>query len=226
MPQPPIRPPDLGPIKDPGKDPGKDPPRPPDGDPPRDKRCEKLLAELRKHCPDLVPAPPRGPGEVAEPVALTPRALTALFGEALARGHAAEVVIWHDADCEIALRPGRTRVAAADGVVAVSLEVETEQTGAVEVVVPFAVGSAQQPAGMIATTERRPRGPAIVVERWGEALVAAAWEALLDIAAVAAEGAGTDLDGTPLRAGALVASGKGLAVIPQARHEFEREAPA
>jgi hypothetical protein len=208
------------------------PPRPPwtppthgPGDDERRRRCRQLLDELERLCPELVPAPPRRPGELADPVTLRGDALGGLVRRALAPEGDEPVVVWRDADAEVALHVRRTRVEVRDGLVAVALLVECQETGGpVEVVVPFAVGSEERPAGMIAATERRPRGPAVLVDRWGEALVAAAWEALLDIASVAAARAGEDTDGEPLRAGALLARRDALAIIPQARHEFEREA--
>jgi hypothetical protein len=78
---------------------------------------------------------------------------------------------------------------------------------------------------MVAVTETHPRGPAILVDRWGDAIVACAWQALLDVADGIAAGTGRDIDGRPLRAGALVATDDGLTVHPQAPHAFER-APA
>ena len=77
---------------------------------------------------------------------------------------------------------------------------------------------------MIAATENRPRGPAILVDRWGDAVIATAWQALLDVADSAASGTGTDIDGRPLRAGAIVAGSDGLTITPQAPHDFERAA--
>ena len=49
-------------------------------------------------------------------------------------------------------------------------------------------------------------------------------QALLDVADSAASGTGTDIDGRPLRAGALVAGPDGLTITPQAPHDFERAA--
>ena len=203
------------------------PPRPPadPGDDERRRRCKALLDQLRRLCPELVPVPPPKPGQLAPEIRLTGDTLAALLRRALQPADDEPVVVWRDADSELALHAGRTRVEVREGIVVVALLVECEEAGGrAEVVVPFAVGSEQRPAGMIAATERRPRGPVIVIDRWGEALVATAWEALLDIASVTAAGAGEDTDGEPLRAGALLASAGSLAVVPQARHDFERRA--
>jgi hypothetical protein len=181
------------------------------------KRCQKLLKELRRLCPELVPGPPLPPGALAEPASLDPAALQQLVP--LAVGAAEEPqVVWQAAGSEVLVHLGATRVVTREGIVLVELELETEQTGRADVVVPFAVGSAERPAGMLALAERKPRGPALLVERWGEAIIAAAWQALLDIAEAAARAAGRDLAGRPLRPGALLAGDDGLRVIPQAEH--------
>ncbi len=201
------------------------PQRPPPDDEEHARLCKRLLEQLRRHCPELVPEPPPRPGGLAAPVKLGRETLGGLLRAALAPEAGQPTVVWRDADSEVALHTAETRVAVRDGIVAVSLLLECQETdGTAEVVVPFAVGAEQRPAGMIAATERRPRGPAILVDRWGEAIVAAAWQALLDIATAAASGAGDDIDGQPLRAGALLAGDETLVVVPQARHEFEREA--
>lgn len=204
------------------------PPRPSRPDPDeeqRRRRCERLLAQLRRQCPDLLPtgtSPPR-PGELASAVELGRDALDALLREALTPAPDETLVVWRDGDSEVLLHAGRTRVAMREGIVAVALLLECEETGGpVEVVVPFGVGSEERPAGMIAATERRPRGPAVLIDRWGEPIIATAWQALLDIAAVAAANEGDDTDGEPLRAAALLAGRDRLSVVPQARHEFER----
>lgn len=200
------------------------PPRPPDReDEERRQRCRRLLDQLRRQCPEFLPGPPPQPGGLAPPVALQREALDDLLREALTPSPDESLVVWRDGDSEVLLHAGRTRVAVREGVVAVALLFECEETGGpAEVVVPFAVGSDERPAGMIAATERRPRGPAVLIDRWGEAIIATAWEALLDIAAVAAANAGDDVDGEPLRAGALLAAPDALTVVPQARHDFER----
>jgi hypothetical protein len=131
-------------------------------------------------------------------------------------------VVWQEADAEVVVHLDRTRVRVTDGLVLVGLTLECDQTGLAEVVVPFAVGTDEHPAGLVAATEAKPRGPAVLVDRWGEAIVATAWGALVEAATAVAGERGSDLDGAPLRAGALVAQAGRIAVVPQARHPFER----
>jgi hypothetical protein len=180
-------------------------------------RCRKLLAELRRLCPELVPGPPVPPGELAPPASLGADALQELVP--IAVGAAEEPsVVWQAAGSEMLVHLGATRVVTREGLVLVDLVVETEQTGRADVIVPFAVGCGERPAGMVALAERKPRGPPVLVDRWGDAIVAAAWQALLDIADAVAHAAGRDVAGRPLRPGALLAGDDGLRVIPQAEH--------
>jgi hypothetical protein len=183
----------------------------------RERRCRELLEEVRRLCPDLVPGPPATPGELAPPASLDAEALHELVP--LAVGAAEEPrVVWQAAGSEVLVHLDATRVVTHEGLVLINLVLETEQTGRADVIVPFAVGSPEQPAGMVVMAERKPRGPAILVDRWGEAIVAAAWQALLDIADAAARASGRDVAGRPLRPGALLADEGGIRVIPQAEH--------
>ena len=76
-------------------------------------------------------------------------------------------------------------------------------------------------AGLVAVTESLPRGPAVLADRWGDAVVAAAWRALLDTAHALALQAGVDTSGARLIPGAISSDGKTLSVVPQARHAID-----
>jgi hypothetical protein len=110
------------------------------------------------------------------------------LGRAVAPGvdDAQSTVVWEDADAELVLHPSRARIACDDGLVKVLIPVYTEQTDEADILVPFAVGRPDAPAGLIMATETRPRGPHMVVDRWAEPLLAAAWEALVGVAVDAA----------------------------------------
>ena len=187
-----------------------------------DDRCAALLAQLRKRCPGAVPPPAPEPGGVSEPVAVDAKDVGRLLQAALAAGDGDGVVLLAEGDSELLVDPGRSRVRVGEGMVLVVLAVECDQTGPAEVTVPFAVGSDGATAGMVMATEQVPRGPAIVTGRWGEALVAMAWEALVAVMAGLSRHAGTDLDAAPLIPGALVAATGSITVVPQARHETDR----
>jgi hypothetical protein len=84
------------------------------------------------------------------------------------------------------------------------------------------MGTADRPAGLFAAAPSRPDGPAVVTERWADALTALAWRALLDAVAGVAAAAGRDTDGSPLIPAAIAATANGLMVQTQARHPFDR----
>lgn len=160
-------------------------------------------------------------GAITEKVTVQPAGLDELVRAAM--GVAAQQrVVWRDGDSEVLVHIDKTRTKTLDGLVLVGITLECDETGVQEITVPFAIGSGSVTAGMLAVTEEEPRGHPLLVQRWGEAIVATAWKALLDVGQTLAAEAGTDEDGVALVAGALVAKPDGLQVIPQARHVFEK----
>ena len=113
-----------------------------------------------------------------------------------------------------------------DGLVSVTIPVQCDQlpNGRDVVIVDLVLGTPGRPTGMLAAATE-PRGPRVVVRRWGEALLALAWQALLDTAGGVAGAAGADQDGAVLIPTGLTASQNGLAIIAQARHPFDRIRP-
>lgn len=190
--------------------------------------CRHLLHELREHCPQLCPEP-LGPGEVASAVTVPAASAAAVFAIAFEHavgGDAAgpDPVVWSSGDDELLVHPGQVRLVLTDGFAIVGIPLYTEQTGDVQVSVPFAVGSPRAPLGMVIGTEAVPRGPAVIVQRWGSQLQAAAWQALVHLAAGIAAGAGADDQHQPLLPAAVNVTAEGLTVLPQARHAFDRTA--
>lgn len=186
-----------------------------------DAQCKRLVAEVRRRCPGALKDEPVKPGEPIAPVTLSDKDLGGLVCAALAGGGGPTVLL-SDGDSELLLHAGDTAVVARDGLVLVALTVECDQTGPRQVTVPFAVGSVGSAAGLVAVTEPVPRGPWEVVGVWGEALVALAWRALLEVATGVSRHAGGDVDAMPLLPGALDATPGSLNVTPQARHEIDR----
>ena len=183
------------------------------------------------------PLKPLAAGATAPPVSVPAADMEALTRAALgaaaataagdgtpAGGKPPAQVVWQDADGEVLVHLDRTRVVLHPGLVLVAMTLETDQTGAGELVVPFAVGGPDSPAGLIAVTERLPRGPQALVDRWGQSVIAAAWLALLDVAHGLALHTGVDEEGARLIPGALSVDGSQLTVVPQARHSADRVA--
>jgi hypothetical protein len=193
--------------------------------------CQRLLKQIRKQCPGLLPASPVAAGTVLPTVPLKTSRAKRLFGLAatVAAGvdplaaNPATAVTWREGDRELLVRPNRVNVRFDAGVIVVSVPVFCDQTGDAAVHVTFVVGDARQPAGLVAATEARPRGPAIVVDAWADALTAFAWHTVLEVVSTVAGEVGRDTDGSRLVPVALTASRSGLSVTPMARHTFDRE---
>jgi hypothetical protein len=92
-------------------------------------------------------------------------------------------VIWIDGGDEVLVHLDSLRTTILDGMILVSLDLETDQTGRTPMVVSFAVGGTNDPAGLVAVTEEFPRGNGLLASRWGSAIQAAAWSSLLSLAA-------------------------------------------
>jgi hypothetical protein len=90
-------------------------------------------------------------------------------------------VVWVDAGDEVLVHLDSIKTQVTGQSVVVSIDLETEQTGRTPVIVVFALGADDQ-VGLIAATDEYPRGDGALVARWGAAVQAAAWSALLSLA--------------------------------------------
>jgi hypothetical protein len=90
-------------------------------------------------------------------------------------------VIWVDAGDELLVHLDSIRVALRDKLVAVSIDVECDQTGRTPLVCTFALGDQADPAGLFAVTDELPRGNGLLAARWGAAVQAAVWNSLLSL---------------------------------------------
>lgn len=173
---------------------------------------------IEKECPE----PQRiAPGGIGPELRFDPPAFERLFVAAAREGNEGTQV-WVKDDCELLVHTGKVSVRLDDGLLVVTVPVSCDQTGDVPIQVPFAVGGAEQPAGMIIATEERPRGPAEIVDLWGEALTAFAWRTLLAVTTRSASDSGEDEDRAGLIPAALTASAGSLRLATMARHAFDR----
>ena len=193
-----------------------------------------VIRSLRIIDPQRFHFDPLPAGTPGEPVQTNPaqfqtllRAAVADAGGAAARSPWA--FIWRHAGSRLVVVPLQLRAVLGDGLIAISLPVYCDELIApgqplatVDVHVTFFVGSLRRAAGLLATTEERPRGPALVVDLWGEQLVALLWQSLLGLLQSLAAESGRDEDGAPLLPADLVASANGVTVRPLARHAFDR----
>lgn len=175
--------------------------------------------------------PPLEPGQLADPIEVGEAALAAALGRAVVPSGGSPSVVWSAADAEVVAHLTPIRVGISEGLVIVAMRLEAQETGTADVTVPFAVGGPRRLAAMFATTERRPRGPADLVDRWGDAVIATLWRGLLAVARSLAANAGTerygrplvDKTGQPLIPSQLIAQpGRTLLVVPQARHPLDQ----
>jgi hypothetical protein len=129
-------------------------------------------------------------------------------------------VVWVNGDSELAVNLVGMNVEFAEGLIRVIIPARCDQTGSGVVEVVFAVGSPNQPAGLYASTYRRPNGPELIVTAWGNALVAFAWDCVIGMVSGIAGATGKDNRGNVLVPAELTASEKGLQIVPMARHRF------
>ncbi|UNK57356.1 hypothetical protein MNQ95_14670 [Pseudoxanthomonas daejeonensis] len=129
-------------------------------------------------------------------------------------------VIWVQGDSELAVGFAAVDVKLADGALQVSIPVRCDQIGKGTVTVLFVVGSAASPSGLYAATASRPIGPEPVVAIWSEALVAFAWNCLLELVGGMAAAVGKDQRGNLLVPVELSARKQGIEIVPMARFRF------
>jgi hypothetical protein len=196
-------------------------PRPTPVKPDVRKKCESMLAKLRRHCPDLAPSGPLQEGQVNPPFNLPDRDIAKLTRAAMTPENGARTILWRKAGSEVLFHPQKTRIEIRDGLIIVGIVLESVQTKVATLTVPFAVGTEQRLANTVMVTEERPRGPLLLVEIWGDTVIAAAYEAVLQVISGMATAAGSDQLGQPLKPGAVIAGKGGLTVVPQAFHALE-----
>lgn len=187
------------------------------------RECSALLDRLRERCAGVVADLPAAPGDAVGELALKAKELGPLLASAAGAKEAPETV-WSDGTSELLVRASKITLAAADGIIVVTIPVECEETGKQDIAAVFATGSAENPAGLIFAAGDVPEGPAEIVEIWGEHLLALAWTSLLRALTALAAQAGADLDGAGLIPSAMAASRNGIRLQVMARHEMDRVA--
>ncbi len=169
---------------------------------------------------------PMAEGDVFDPIVIDRRNATALVRVAARRAAGffrpttRTEVVWTQGGNELAVGFAGVDVEFGDGTVRVFVPVRCDQCGKARVDVLFVTGSPTRPAGLYASTAKRPNGPAIVAEAWGEPLVAFAWQCLLGLVAGIAAAVGKDQRGNLLVPVELAASARGIQIVPMARHRF------
>ena len=191
-----------------------------------------LVSNLRLIDPKLFKPEPLPAGTTSSEATLAAKDLPGLVRTAAlaisgfaddAAADRAPSVLWRNGASELLVLPGGVQTRLADGIVALSVPVRCDQSGDAFVHMSFFVGAPDRPAGLVAATEPRPRGPAAVVDVWGERLVAFGWRIVVELATHIAAESGRDEDGAPLLPVAITATSRGLTVLPMARHAMDRK---
>jgi hypothetical protein len=130
--------------------------------------------------------------------------------------------VWVQGDRELAVNLIGMDLRLADGLMRVRIPVRCDQTGDVIIEVFFVVGTPEQPTGLYASTYRRPNGPRLIVDAWGETLVAFAWQCVLGMITGIAGSTGKDTRGNVLVPVELTASRDGIQILPMARYRFSK----
>ena len=166
-------------------------------------------------------------GELSLPIHVDIKSVPGLLRAAakraakLPQGRQSEVV-WVQGDRELAINLAGINTRLADGLIRVLIPVRSDQTGRATVDIAFAVGTENQPSGLYFSAYRRPNGPPLIVEAWGQSLVAFAWQCVLGLITGIAGAAGKDARGEALVPVELTASPKGITIRPMARFRFSK----
>jgi hypothetical protein len=166
------------------------------------------------------------PGEVTEPIFVEAGKVSELLRVAARRASGMfqpndhNEVVWVDGANELAVNLIDLHATMDDGMVIIHLPVRCDQVQSDVVDVPFAVGSPDRPAGLFASTYRRPNGAELVVTVWGQALVAFAWQCLLGLTTGIAGATGKDDRGNVLVPVEVTVNKSGMQIFPMARHRF------
>ena len=182
---------------------------------------DELLTQRAGGTTPLAPPKPLPAGTVGTLVPVPAQSFQQIFTAVATQGNQGSQ-IWVQDGSELMVMTGKATATLDDGIVLITIPVSCDQAQGVSIQVAFAVGGGNQPAGMVAATEDRPRGPAVIVDVWGDALMAFAWRVLMTVATRVAGQSGVDEDGAGLVPIAMTATKDGLSVLPIARHTFDR----
>lgn len=171
---------------------------------------------------------PLPPGTTVDIRSASPDVVQSLFVRALpvaagldpSRAEEVATVLWVDGRNQLLVHLDQAKVALGDGYIDTYLVVECDQTQRTSVVATFVTSTGKRPAGFIVATEDRPRGPTVVVDAWGEALVALAWRAVIEVARVVAGTAGIDRFERQFVAANVEATTNALLVTPMVPHRL------
>ena len=159
-----------------------------------------LLFRRKRHVPPPAPCPPPPPppqpcpptdykvpddfGEADLPAALAVRLMgTPANGvPTSAPATAQAAVIWVNGSNEVLVHLDSTQVRILEGMLLVSVDLESDQTGRTPLVCAFALSDTSDPSTLVATTDEYPRGDGTLASCWGQQLQQAVWSSILSLA--------------------------------------------
>lgn len=154
-------------------------------------------ARTQRPAPSPAPSPPPpGPSQAPTPGQISNQFDAATLAKALAVrlvGNPADgsratmpreagPVIWVDQGDEVLVHLEAMQIEMQDGLLLVSVDLETDQTGRTPLIVSIALGKSNDGAGLLAVTDEYPRGNGILAARWGSILQEGVWASLLGLA--------------------------------------------
>lgn len=130
------------------------------------------------------------------------------------------LVVWVQGSSELLIHSDKTKISFSTGLVTVNVTVSCDQSNQTQIPIPLGVGQSKSPSGLIMSSFSDLQGPEEVVELWSDALIAFAWELLIEISRVISAEIGKDERGISLVPGDIGASPGVLLLQPVSRHSL------
>lgn len=130
------------------------------------------------------------------------------------------LVVWNHADSELLVHSDQTTLRCTSGVVTVNVSVECDQFQQLTIPVPIGVGQKKAASGLVMSSFQDLQGPRGLVDTWADAIIAFAWESLLEVASTICEQVGRDARGLPLVPGSIGAEPDRLLIQPVSRYSL------
>jgi hypothetical protein len=126
-------------------------------------------------------------------------------------------VVWSQSDSELLVHSDKTTLDITSGLVTITVTVSCDQHEQVAIPVPFGIGQKTLASGLVMSSFQDLQGPKGILEIWSEAIIAFAWESLLELASTICAQVGRDARGLPLVPGTIGASANRLLIQPVSR---------